>query len=124
MTKNTAYRTAVGVALAGTLLLIWINGAVGIIGDGPVNVLYLLVVAIGIFGTLVARFHPVGMVRVLIAMAIAQMSVPVIALIWDQPFQPGVPQVFCLNAIFAMMFVGSALLFREAARGSAERRGL
>ena len=36
---NTAYRAAVGVAVAAALLLVWINLAVGIIGseDNPVN---------------------------------------------------------------------------------------
>ena len=32
-TGDAAYRTAVGVALAAAFLLIWVNGAVGIIGS-------------------------------------------------------------------------------------------
>jgi hypothetical protein len=32
MTGNAAYRTAVGIGLAGALILIWLNLAVGIIG--------------------------------------------------------------------------------------------
>jgi len=34
---TTAYRAAVGVAVVTAVLLVWVNGAVGIIGDGPVN---------------------------------------------------------------------------------------
>lgn len=33
---------------------------------------------------------------------------------WDGP--PGVGQVFALNAVFVLLFAGSALLFRRAAR--------
>ena len=33
VTSNKPYRAAVGVALAATFILIWVNGAVGIIGN-------------------------------------------------------------------------------------------
>src|SRR4029453_842746 len=38
---TTAYRAAVGVACATGFILLWINAAAGIIGDGPVNLMYL-----------------------------------------------------------------------------------
>lgn len=120
---TVAYRVAVGVALATAFLLIWVNAAVGIIGDGDLdspNGLYVGVLAIGFFGALIARFHPRGMSYTLFATAIAQLAVPVIALfIWSpQEFSwaPGVFQVFVLNACFAMLFVVSGLLFGSAAR--------
>lgn len=116
---NIAYRTAVGVAVTAGLLLIWMNLAVGIIGseDNPANLLYFGVFAIGIIGTGIARFRPRGMSSALFATAVAQMLVPVIALIiWrpslDDP--PGLVGVFMLNAFFAVLFVVSALLFRRA----------
>jgi hypothetical protein len=127
---TTAYRAAVGMACATGLVLLWINAAVGIIGDGPVNLLYLGVLAVGFVGVFLARFQPRGMALALFATAFAQMLVPVVALlIWQAggqellidpnsphpPFHPGVAQVFVLNAIFAMLFIGSALLFRHAA---------
>jgi hypothetical protein len=125
-----AYRAAVGVACATGLVLLWINAAVGIIGDGPVNLLYLGVLAVAFIGALIARFQPRPMVRALFATALAQMSVPVIALaIWKAggqdllidphsphpPFHPGVPQVFALNAFFAVLWIVSGVLFRHAA---------
>jgi hypothetical protein len=127
---TTAYRAAVGIACATGLILLWINAAVGIIGDGPINLLYLGVLAIGFFGAFLARFQPRGLTLALFATAVAQMLVPVIALvIWNAggqdllmdpnsphpPFHPGVPQVFVLNAVFAMLWVLSALLFRHVA---------
>ena len=33
LTANTAYRAGMGLALATTFILLWINGAVGVIGD-------------------------------------------------------------------------------------------
>ena len=54
----------------------------------------------------------------LFAMAIAQMLVPVIALVIAKSQVTmelrGVVGVFGLNAFFAMLFIGSALLFRSA----------
>src|SRR5687768_342336 len=50
ITGNAAYRTAVGLALAASFLLLWINGAVGIIGDSDFNMLYVGVPMVGIIG--------------------------------------------------------------------------
>ena len=116
-----AYRAAVGVALAAAFLLVWINGAVGIIGneDNPANLMYGGVLAVGIIGAMIARFQPHGMARALFATAFAQMLVPVIALIIWRPSlddAPGIVGVFMLNAFFVMLFVVSALFFRRAAR--------
>jgi|SoiMethySBSTD1v2_1073268.scaffolds.fasta_scaffold10115_8 hypothetical protein len=126
---TTAYRFAVGIACTTGFVLVFINAAAGIIGDGPVNLMYLGVLAVGFVGALIARFQPRGMALALFATALAQMLVPVIALaIWKAgwqallidpnsphpPFHPGIAPVFGLNAVFAVLFVGSALLFRHA----------
>ena len=116
-----AYRAAVGVALAAAFLLVWINGAVGIIGNegNPANLMYGGVLAVGIIGAMIARFQPHGMARALFATALAQMLVPVIALIVWRPSlddAPGIVGVFMLNAFFVMLFIVSALFFRRAAR--------
>jgi len=135
LSGNTRYRTAVGVAVATLLVLLWINGAVGIIGDGDINLLYFFVFAVGVLGALIARFQPLGLARTLVAMAVTQMAIPAIALvIWKTgsaeivqemfanpnsphgPFSPGIAPVFVLNGVFALLFIASAGLFREAAR--------
>ena len=125
-----AYRMGVGVACATGFVLLWINAAAGIIGDGPINLLYLGVLAVGFLGALLARFQPGGMALAFFATAVAQMLVPVAALaIWNAgwkapflnpnsphpPFHPGIGPIFGLNAVFALAWIASALLFRKAA---------
>ncbi len=117
MTGNTVYRVAAGMALAATFLLIWINGAVGIIGDSDINVLYVLVPLVGFIGAIVAFFKPLGMARAMFATAFAQFLVPVIAFVINTPdFSPGVVGVFVLNTVFVALYAGSGLLFLRAAR--------
>jgi hypothetical protein len=117
MTANNLYRAATGLALATTFLLIWINGAVGIIGDSDINMLYVGVPLAGILGSLATSFRPRGMARTLFAMALVQALVPVVALIINQPdFSPGVVGVFVLNSVFVVLFIGAGLLFVRAGR--------
>ena len=124
-TGDTAYRAAVGVALAAAFILVWVNGAVGIIGteSDDANLMYGGVLAVGIIGAIIARFQPHGMARALLATALAQALVAVIALpaglgsagpIWPL-------DLLALTGLFVALFVGSALLFRKAARGRAEQ---
>ncbi len=114
--NNKAYRFAVGLALGTAFVLTWINLAVGgILGDHPANLMYPGVLLVGSIGVIIARLEPHGMSRALFAMAFAMALVPVIALIVGAPaFANGVVAVFGLHAFFAMLFVGSALLFRRA----------
>jgi hypothetical protein len=119
-TDNTAYRSAVGVALAAALILVWLMGAVGVIGvEGDrADLMYFGVLAVGIIGAIVARFRPHGMARALFAMALAQAAVAVIALLAGKHQSPisSVAEILGLNAIFVALFVASAWLFRQAAR--------
>jgi hypothetical protein len=120
MTRNIAYRAAVGVAVVAAFILVWINLAVGIIGseDDPANLMYGGVLAVGILGALIVRFQPHGMACALAATALAQALVGVIALIsglgatganW-----PGA--IVFLTGFFATLWLVSAWLFRQAAR--------
>ena len=114
--NNKAYRFAVGLAVATAFILTWMNLAVGgILGDHPANLMYPGVLLVGFIGAIIARLKPHGMSRALFAMAFAMALVPVMALIVGAPaFANGVVAVFGLHAFFAILFVGSALLFRRA----------
>src|ERR687896_1075026 len=109
---NIAYRAAVGIALAAAFILVWLTGAVGIIGseDNNANLMYIGVLAVGIIGAIVARFRPHGMARAVFATALAQALVAVIALIFGLglPWSPPV-EILILNGFFVALFVGSAL---------------
>jgi hypothetical protein len=117
---NIAYRAAVGAAVATALLLVWMNLAVGIIGheEDPANLMYVGVLAVGIVGALIARFQPEGMARALVAMALVQALVAVIALIARKHQAPvsSVSEILGLNGLFVALFIGSAWLFWNAAR--------
>lgn len=118
---NRAYRVAVGIAVVTGLLLVWINGAVGLIGseDNPANLMYAGVLALAACGAGIARLRPAGMAWAMGATALAQFLVPLVALlIWRPDFGPGVVQVLGLNFFFVLLFAGSALLFHHAARTS------
>ncbi len=119
---NIAYRAAVGVALAAAFILVWMNLAVGVIGTSgdPANLMYIGVLAVGIIGAILARSRPHGMAGALFATALAQALAAVIALIFGlgSPWS-GPVEILALNGFFVALFVGSALLFRYAAREQA-----
>ncbi|GGE93770.1 hypothetical protein [Hymenobacter cavernae] len=132
--NTPAYRVAVGVTVAVALFLVWTNLAVGLIGseNNPANLLYGGVLGVLFIGTIVARLQPRGMSHALFATALAQMAVPVLALLIWKPLiiaeeAPigGIVHVLGVNVFFAALWVGAALLFRRAsAGGSPQNRQL
>jgi hypothetical protein len=120
VTGSTAFRAAVGVAVVAAFILIWMNLAVGIIGseDNPANLMYAGVLAVAVLGGLVVRFQPHGMAHVLVATALAQAVVGIIALSaglgstganWPHV-------IVVLTGFFSALWLLSAWLFRKAAR--------
>jgi hypothetical protein len=119
-TRNVAYRTAVGVALAAVFILVGVNGAVGIIGteNDDANLMYGGVLAVGIIGAFIARFRPHGMARALFATALAQTLVAVIALIagFGSTGLTCPLDILIATAFFTALWLISAWLFRKTAR--------
>lgn len=114
ITRNSAYRAAVAAALAAAVLIIWANGAVGMIGDedNPFNLLFGGAIAVALVGALIARFRPSGMARAMLAAAIAHVAVGLAGLPTD-------PLGGVVSAAFAGPWLLSAWLFRNAAREQA-----
>jgi hypothetical protein len=117
-----AYRAALGVSLVATFLLLWMNFVqmADDVNPVPGAGLYFAVPLVWIIGTAIARFRPNGMSRALFATALAQAAVLAVAMTirnpvtsWTGPVLRG----FGGNAFLLLLFVGSALLFRAAARG-------
>lgn len=111
LTRTTfAYRGGVALALAASFLLIWINGAVGIIGneDNPANLMFGGPLAIAFLGALLSRFRPRGMALTMAAAGAAQIAVGIIALTMGAiiPF---------VTLFFTALWLTAAVLFHRAA---------
>lgn len=114
---NRLYRAASSLAIAAGFLLTWVTLAVGILGSehGPINLLYGGVLAVGIIGALIARFRAAGMARALVATAMAQVLVLLIAVATGA----GSTLVATLaTSFFATLWLASARLFGWVARAS------
>ena len=109
--RNVAHKLAVGIAVAAGLLLIWVNLAVGMIGDdgNAANLLYIFVLFVALIGASIARFEPREASIAMFATAGAQALVAGIALI------AGLGPTLPADAFFVAAWVASALLFRQAA---------
>ena len=115
--SNKAYRFAVGLAVVAAFALTWGNRVLAA-DENPANLMYVGVVVIGVIGAAISRLRARGMARTLFVTAVAQMLMPIIALVfWKTNLALGkaVP-VIGVNGLFAMLFVASALLFQQAAR--------
>ena len=117
---TSAYRAGVGVALLAVFLLVWGNFVQGADNVNPAAFGYFVVPMVGMIGAAMARFQPNGMARVVFVTALAQALVLVVALVIRNPqvtpWTAAVLRGFAGNAVNAMLFVASALLFRKAAR--------
>jgi len=108
---NRTYRAGFAVAVLGAFLTVWSNLAVGIVGneDRAFNFWFFGVLVLGMFGALVARFRALGMASTLLAMAVAQVALFVLAAL-SVPASPW-PALF-----FAPFWLLSAGLFALAGR--------
>jgi len=107
---STAYRIGAVIAMATAFLTIWVNLAVGMIGDvNPYNLLFGGVLLIALAGSILADFKPAGMARTMFAAAAAQ------AVVGGFGF-PTDPRGAVLSMMFALPWILSAGLFRQAAR--------
>lgn len=107
---NVAHKLAVGIAVAAGLGLVWVNLAVGMIGDegNAANLMYILVLAVGLIGASIARFEPREASIAMFATATAHAVVAVIALV------AGLGPTLPADAFFIAGWVASGLLFRQA----------
>lgn len=123
--RSRAGRLGAGLAIFTTFLLIWVNLAVGIIGseDNPANAMYLGVLALLLAGAIVARLRAAGMVVVMVAAALGQAAIAVVALVGGRGAEdPNWPlDTIGVTGLFVFLWLVSAWLFRRAAE--ANRRG-
>lgn len=119
MKIRNPYRSAVGLTLATAIILLWVNGAVGVIGseNNDANLMYFGVLAVGVIGAVIARFQPRGMSLALFATAIVQALVTLVAVVGRLGYPAsGLLDLLFLNGFFIALWVVSACLFRQTAR--------
>lgn len=112
MSPSRDYRLGAGVAIVTGFLVVWVNAAVGMIGDdNPYNLLFLVAIAVGAAMALIAWFRPAGMARALYATAAVHGAVALVALVAGWDLRGSV-----LALCFVLPYLFSAGLFRLAAR--------
>ena len=120
--STATYRAATALGVGASLLLVWINLAVGFIGseDNPLNTLYALVLMAGMIGAFISRLRPQGMANTLFIMAGIQVLIPVVALLLGRPDMGSteaimdIVRIFTLNTFFSLFFLGSGLLYKRS----------
>ena len=116
---SLTYRAGVCLAVAAGVLLIWVNGAVGFLGDegNPANLMFAGVIAIAVLGSVIAGFTANGMAWAMFAAAAAQVLVGVIALSmgWTSSGDAGLYEVVMGTSVFGALWLVSGGLFRLAA---------
>lgn len=118
--KLLSFKFAVGFSLFSGLFLIWANGAVGIVGteNNDFNLLYFIVIAVGLIGATLSRFKAKGLSFTMFAMASTQFLLGVLALLMGMAkvSESSVIEIISVHGFFITIFVLSALLFRNAAK--------
>lgn len=111
VSPNHSFRGGVAAALAASFLIVWATGAVGMIGneDNPYNLLFFGVIALALGGSVVANFRPAGMAVAMLVAAVAQAAVALGGLSMDV-------RGAILSALFSLLWLLAAALFRNAAR--------
>lgn len=118
--RNLAYRGGACLAVLTGLLLVWVTGAVGIIGseDHPANLFYGAVLAVAAVGSVLARFRPGGMAMTLGMAAAVQLAIGIIAAAsgWGSSLPNWWQAIVGATGVFTLMWTTAALLFRQAAQ--------
>ena len=117
--EGWSYRGGAALGLLGMFLTVWANLAVGIVGseDNPANMLFFGALLVGVVGSVVARGRAKGLA---LAMFLTAASLGVAFVVasagpTDEPMVKHSTETLG-TAIFAGLFLGSAALFRKAAR--------
>jgi hypothetical protein len=106
-----AYRAGFGLAVLTAFLTVWVNVAVGMLGDegNPANLMFAGVLAIAVLGAVLSRGRALGMSRTMCAAACAQLVAAAVGLVMGFAALE-----VSLTACFALPWLAAALLFRRA----------
>ncbi len=109
------YLAGFAVALLASFLLVWVNLAVGIVGNegNPVNLWFYVAPGVGVAWSVATRFTARGMAQAMIAAAIVQAIVAIVILTISKAHTP------IITGIFVLLWLSSAQLFRSARKQAA-----
>lgn len=113
MTSTTRYVLALGVSIGTVLLLLFGIGALGIVGEGDRDWLYLAAPAVGLVVAVATRFRAGGMALALAAAAgttVVAGAAAVVLVATDRAVA-SVADVVMLTAMYAALFAFAAWLF-------------
>ena len=104
------FRLGGALAIIGSLLLLWANLAVGIIGSehNPINAIFFAIPLIGIAIAALGRFGRAGITRALTCMVVLQLATAIVAY-----FAEGEHSAL-LTAAFAVFWSSSAVAFTRS----------
>jgi len=119
--KHDTYRTGALLALFAMFLLVWSNAAVGFVGSGAntANVLYVAMLAVPVIGGIVSRLKARGMFMTLLVTATVQAAIMVFAFAAGLVTEDSNSMILAINTIFILLWMGSAVLFHQAAESDA-----
>jgi hypothetical protein len=112
------YKAGVGLALFGGFGLGWSNMVHVADSGNPANLIYYIVLAVGLIGASLARLHARGLAFTLFAMAA---TLAFIAIILPSGAPPELARNMAVgHALLVMLFLTSGLLFRRASLAEAK----
>jgi hypothetical protein len=118
--NSLLYRLGVTTAVATSFLLVWVNLAVGFLGDegNPANLMFLGVITVAAAGAVLARSRPRAMAGAMGIAAGAQVLAGAVGFVagWSSPGAQGVYEVVMGTILFSALWLGSAALFWKAGR--------
>lgn len=107
--NSGAHKAGLIAAALTAFATLWANAAVGIVGDGPINIAFAAMVAAGLIAGVLTKFQARQMAAITGAMVACVLAVGLIA---EFTFQPDwVPVLF-----IAALWMVPALLFRRASK--------
>lgn len=113
MTSTTRYAVALAVSVGTVAFLLLGIGALGIVGDGDRDAVYLAAPAVAILVAVVTRFRPRGMVLALGGAALTTVVAGAVAvgMVATDEVAASVADVVMLTAMYAGLFAAGAWLF-------------
>ena len=122
--RNLAYRGGAAVAVLAAFLLVWVNLAVGFLGDedNPANLMFAGVLALALAGAMIARFRAAGMANAMLATFAAQVLVGAYgyAAGLGSPGWSGIYEAAMGTTLFGGLWLIAAALFHKAARDGSD----